>query len=315
MVFDTFSLAFNNLKPFRFDDLQYQYTESYIEVGEKVKTAYIDTKRGAETLVFIHGLGSYLPAWYPQIEGLRRHYRCIALDLPGYGKSAKGNFQIGMAWYASIVAQLIQILDLHHVHVVGHSMGGQIALHLTHRFPELVDRLILLAPAGFEQFNPIEARWCSTAATAYAVKRYTAEEIRKNLASNFFHFPKEAQFMVRDRLAMRAAPDYAQYCQSVAQSIVSMVREPVFDFLPQIEHSTLIFYGYNDRLIPNPVLHPTLSTLQVAKAGSQALPNSQLIMLYNCGHFVPYERPETVNEQIRLFLQTPPPSGHRFSEL
>ena len=83
-----------------------------------------------------------------------------------------------------------------------------------------------------------------------------------------------------------------------------MLQEPVFDLLKQISLPTLVIYGANDELIPNRILHPTLTTLQVAEAGAQELPNSELYLLDAAGHFVQWEQADKVNELLSLFFQS-----------
>ncbi|MEL7003593.1 MAG: alpha/beta fold hydrolase, partial [Bacteroidota bacterium] len=80
------------------DDLQYPFDVKKVEVREGVQMAYMDVGSGTETILFIHGLGSYAPAWKKNIEGLSKQYRCIAVDLPGYGKSSKGNYEGSMTY-------------------------------------------------------------------------------------------------------------------------------------------------------------------------------------------------------------------------
>ena len=71
------------------DELKYDYTVKYAELSNSIKLAYIDEGKGPETILMIHGLGSYLPAWKKNIGELSKTYRVIAIDLPGYGKSSK----------------------------------------------------------------------------------------------------------------------------------------------------------------------------------------------------------------------------------
>ncbi|MDO8897890.1 MAG: alpha/beta fold hydrolase [Bacteroidales bacterium] len=72
-----------------FDEIPYPFDVKKVQIDENTEIAYIDEGSGKETIIFIHGLGSYLPAWKKNIEGLSSDFRCIAIDLPGYGKSSK----------------------------------------------------------------------------------------------------------------------------------------------------------------------------------------------------------------------------------
>nr|HRD08210.1 alpha/beta fold hydrolase [Saprospiraceae bacterium] len=186
-------------------DLDYGVEVKTIKVKGNISVAYTDEGKGAQTLVFIHGLASYLPAWKKNTAVLKDSYRCIALDLPGYGKSDKGNYEVSMEFYADVVAEFCSQLKLSQVVLVGHSMGGQVAISAALKYPELVARLVLIAPAGFETFNKGQRQWFRDVMTADGVRLTTAEQIRINYAYNFYNMPDDAAFMIDDRLAIRSA--------------------------------------------------------------------------------------------------------------
>jgi pimeloyl-ACP methyl ester carboxylesterase len=131
-------------------ELKYDFPIKFAELSDGIKLAYVDEGKGSETILMIHGLGSYLPAWKKNISELSKNYRVIAVDLPGYGKSSKAPHSGLMTFYAGVIAELIQKLELGPVNLAGHSMGGQIAMVLALEKPELVKRLILVDPAGLE---------------------------------------------------------------------------------------------------------------------------------------------------------------------
>jgi len=287
------------------DSLQYPFTTNTIDLSDSVTIAYIDEGEGPETLVFIHGLGSYLPAWRKNITELRQHYRCIALDLPGYGKSSRGDYPYDMSFFAQQVSQFLRKLSLKKPTVVGHSMGGQIALTLALQQPDLAGKLVLVAPAGFETFTDQERAWFQQVYTPAVVRATPPAQIKRNFALNFHEsdFPEDAHFMYEDRLRMRADTAlYEAYCQMIPQCVLGMLREPVFDKLSEIKLPILILYGRGDLLIPNTLLHAQLTTEKVAQAGHEQLPDSQLQMLDACGHFVQWECAEAVNTAIKSFI-------------
>lgn len=287
------------------DSLHYPFSTKTIDLSDSVSIAYIDEGEGSETLLFIHGLGSYLPAWRKNIKELRKHYRCIALDLPGYGKSSRGAYPYDMSFFADQVHQFLRKLSLKKPVVVGHSMGGQIALTLALQHPDQVDRLVLVAPAGFETFTDQERTWFQQVYTPAVVRATPPAQIERNFALNFYEgvFPEDAHFMFEDRLRMRADTAlYDDYCQMIPQCVQGMLQEPVFDQLSDIKLPTLILYGRGDLLIPNTLLHTDLTTEEVAQAGHQQLPDSQLQLLDACGHFVQWECSEAVNAAIKSFI-------------
>ncbi|WP_233752659.1 alpha/beta fold hydrolase [Flavilitoribacter nigricans] len=284
-------------------DWQYPYDVHYAVLSDSIEVAYVDEGKGDRTLLFIHGLGSYLRAWDQNIAKLKKRYRCIALDLPGYGKSSKGAYAYDMSFFAHTVRQFIDALGLENVVLVGHSMGGQIALHTVLQDPEGIDRLVLLAPAGFETFTAEESAWMKNVYNAALIKATPAEQIVKNFEINFFEMPDNARFMIDDRMYMRETVEYDRYCEMVPRCVKGMLNEPVFDRLSGIDLPTLIIYGQEDRLIPNPFLHAGLNTETVARSGHDAMPNSTLLLLPEAGHFVQWEQAKAVNKALRKFLK------------
>lgn len=283
-------------------ELKYDYPVHYAELKGDIKLAYIDEGKGSETILMIHGLGSYLPAWKKNIAELSKSYRVIAVDLPGYGKSSKLPHSGLMTFYAGVIADLIQKLELGPVNLAGHSMGGQIAMVLALEKPELVKRLILVDPAGFEAFHAGQRNWFKDVMTPNLVRLTSVDAIETNLASNFYRMPADARFMIDDRIAMRDASDFENYCLAVARSVHGMVDEPVLDKISQIKIPTLIFFGEDDMLIPNRYLNPGF-TCKIAEKGASLIKGSKLIMVPKCGHFMMFEKPEVFNSETLKFIQ------------
>lgn len=284
-----------------FEEIPYPFVIEKVSLNPEVELAYVDEGSGRETIIFIHGLGSYLPAWKKNIEELRNDYRCIAVDLPGYGKSSKLPHDGSMTFYAGIISQFIDKLNLGKVIIAGHSMGGQIAMVMALYHPEKVKALILAAPAGFETFTEGQKQWFRNVMTLDGVKKTTADDIQTNLAWNFYNLPADAEFMITDRLAMRSASDFEAYCHAVVQSVNGMVNEPVLSFLDKIQQPVLILFGENDNLIPNRFLNPG-PTRKIGEKGASLIPNSKLVMLPKTGHFVQFEGYAEFNKRVRDFV-------------
>ena len=304
MIFSGCSSPYKGLGDLKtMDDLEYPFPVKKVQLPRDGHTiAYAEMGSGDKTIIFIHGLGSYAPAWSRNINELSRHFRCIAIDLPGYGKSSKEPHSGLMSYYAHVISELINELNLQKVYLAGHSMGGQISITTTLLYPDMVEGIILVAPAGFERFTAGQKQWFRDVMTPKGVKLTTAEAIQNNLATNFYRVPKEAEFMITDRLRMRKAADFDGYCYAVAQSVKGMVDEPVIDYLSDIKVPTLILFGENDNLIPNRYLNPG-KTEEIARYGASKIENSKLVMVPQCGHFLMFEKPEIFNSEVIEFLK------------
>jgi pimeloyl-ACP methyl ester carboxylesterase len=282
----------------------YPYEVNTQKLNEKVELAYIDEGSGTDVLLFIHGLGSNLKAWIKNIEGLKHSYRCIAIDLPGYGKSSKKDYTFSMSFFAESVLQLLDQLNIEAVTLVGHSMGGQVAVKAALMNASRISKLVLVAPAGFETFNTREQKWVKKTVTPKIIRMLSTRQLIINFKLNFFHFPEDAQFMIDDRLMMRnVVAEYEYFSKMVPKCIDGMFKEPIFPFLSQIHLPTLVLFGLDDQLIPNRFLHGKQTPESVAKRGSAKISNHVLHLLPRTGHFVQWEQPYVVNSTIAAFLE------------
>ena len=112
-------------------------------------------------LVLVHGLLVSHLEWLDVIPALSERFRCIALDLPGHGKSAKVNeaqFPYTREAYAAVVRELMRELGVERAHVCGHSLGGAVAITLAADHPERVDRLAVLDSAVYQFTLPLKGR-------------------------------------------------------------------------------------------------------------------------------------------------------------
>lgn len=285
-----------------FDEIEYPFPVSKISLSNDIEMAYMDVGSGNETILFIHGLGSYSPAWKKNIEELKSNYRCIAIDLPGYGRSSKGSYEGSMTFFSGKVIEFMDALGLKEVVLAGHSMGGQISIVTALAHPDRVSELILVAPAGIETFSEGEKEWFRDAITAKGVMLTPLDAIESNLGSNFYKMPDDAFFMVRDRYAMTGAgEEFLWYSYIIPKSIEGMVNEPVIRDLPKITQPTLIIMGAADQLIPNRYLHGG-SSAKIAEIGGELIPNSRVEVIKKAGHFVMFEKADVVNELIADFI-------------
>src|SRR6478609_12047599 len=101
-----------------------------------------------ETILLIHGMAGSSRTWRDVQPALARRFRVLAPDLLGHGESAKpmGDYSLGA--HASGVRDLLEALDVPSATIVGHSLGGGIALQLAYQYPERCDRLVLVGAGG-----------------------------------------------------------------------------------------------------------------------------------------------------------------------
>lgn len=285
-------------------DLSYKSSGLKYQSVQGLKVAYQENsvRKSTHSVIFLHGLGGNLTHW-SQTKVTNAH--TIQLDLPGYGysdsiPSGVPSDQL-LTFYADQIAQFIEAKKLKNVILVGHSMGGQIAMHAALTHPEKVKKLVLIAPAGLETFTDQEAAILKNYAQPNFFKLQTEPQVRAGFQSNFHAFPANAEFLVADRMKLAACASFDAYFRTVAGGVKSMLNQPVRSKLGEIKQPTLIIYGRQDALIPNKLFHPTLTTEAVAQFSSE-IPHSQLELIDEAGHLVMFEQAERVNKLLTIFI-------------
>lgn len=107
-------------------------------------------------ILLIHGIGDSSATWADLIPDLARSYTVIAPDLLGHGASDKPRADYSVAAYANGIRDLLGVLDIERATLVGHSLGGGVAMQFAYQFPERTDRLILVSTGGVgREVNPV----------------------------------------------------------------------------------------------------------------------------------------------------------------
>jgi pimeloyl-ACP methyl ester carboxylesterase len=268
-----------------------------------LRLAYAEQGAGERTLLLVHGLASNAGFWrYAAPRFADAGYRVVLLDLPGFGKSAKPvDFAYSMEAFADVVARFVEERGLGPVTYVGHSMGGQIGLTLALERPDLVEDLVLAAPAGIEPFAPGEGAWLGSALSVDGIVNASEDAVRRNVALNLYRWDDRYEWLVEERVRMAKAPEMRNFAYAVTESVQGMLAGPTTARLPEIAVPTLIVYGRYDGLIPNPYLHPG-TPRAVFEAGAEAIPGAQLVEIDDAGHLLQVEQPEAFVDAVAAFL-------------
>ncbi len=278
-----------------------KYEVHKVRLSNGCDMAYIDEGTGDTTLLFVHGLANYCGVWVKNIENLKQHYRCIAIDLPGNGYSDGGDYPYSINFFSGCVYDFMLQLKLTNVVPVGHSMGGQVLLNLVINHPTVCGKLVLCAPAGFETFSQLERTLYKTGIHFFDFFSTEENSLRKIVRTSFYQYPEYADGMLQELVDLMHRQPVSQYRKMVEACIDSMMEEPVYEQLHTIQQKALVIYGERDALIPNRLIHHT-NTKTMAEQAVGKMPYAQLEMLSGCGHFVQLEKPDVVNEFIREFV-------------
>lgn len=271
-----------------------------------VDVAYVDSGGDGEPIVFVHGLSSSMAFWERQLPEFLKKYRVIALDLPGFGASARPDAAYTPPWYAHLVSGFLRELGVRRATVVGHSMGGQIAMTLALTEPGRVSRLVLSAPAGFERFDRGEAAWMKAYWHEGRALESRETEVRASFVQAAFNTDDAGvERLVEERVRLGLHPDFRGTSVAVSRCIAGMVDHPVLDRLGELAVPTLIVFGTADEMIPNPVFTGG-STRRIAEIGHAAIPGSELVLIRGAGHTVHYDAPDAWNRAVLQWLDREP---------
>jgi pimeloyl-ACP methyl ester carboxylesterase len=241
----------------------------------KVAVALVDrgASPGAEPLLFIHGWGVSSAAFTEFFDRLAEHYRVIAPDLPGFGRSGALGQPASYQAYADFLAGILDDLGIESAHVAGLSMGGGIALKFAASHPRRVRSLVLMAPTGCPDVS-LPALACNR-----------VSEFLEQLTSPGHNHGKGpvARAFLANVLAHPA-------------SLIATVRMVASDNLmadaARIEAPTLLLWGDRDRTIP----------LRLAQQFAARLPHATLRVMTDTFHEMATTRPEDTAAIIHEFI-------------
>ncbi len=277
------------------------------ELPEQNKIHFVELNpEGPKTLIFIHGLGSYLKFWRYQLDDFAQMgWRVIALDMVGYGKSDKpASFPYTMEAMADVVHELGLALEIDKPVLVGHSMGGQTALSYAIQFPEDLSGLVLTAPAGFETFTAKEKQWFTSVFGTPLVKRAPEYSVWGAIRyNNFAQWDDDYEWLIEERMRFIGNDDFDAYAYANVRSVQGLLNnEFVRKNLDRVTVPTVIIHGDWDRLIPNRFLHGG-HTRDVMMVGKEGIKGSKLITLEGCGHTVQMDCSKEYNAAVVDFLK------------
>ena len=112
-----------------------------------VRTTYYEAGSG-EPLVLLHGAAAGGLYWFPVIGPLAQGFRVVVPDLVGYGETEKPHARYDRPLFSDWFARFLDAVAIHRAHLVGLSQGGAIAVQFAHDWPDRIDRLVLVSPAG-----------------------------------------------------------------------------------------------------------------------------------------------------------------------
>lgn len=267
-------------------------TSKFIEL-DGIEYHFIQEGKGPD-LLLIHGIGANLLCWRQIWKPLTKFYRVTALDLPGFGHSSKRiDIDYGLDAQTDRVASFLEALEITKAYVVGCSLGGAISLWLAKKRPELVQRVVAIAPAVHHHIIRVDT------------KRYWIfANILKHIFLNPFFVGRILRYVVakhKDLTVETILDYYAPYHRSPAAVFTfwrsfELIKDPR---LPQdlstVDCPVLVLYGRRDRMIKK-IFIENLPAL---------MSDAQVIYHDEGGHHLMNDEPQFVVDEVKKFLGVP----------
>ena len=267
------------------------------------RLSYLEAGSGARTVVLLHGWGAFKELWWSTLLALGPDIRAFAPDLPGHGGSPLDG-DSRMSQIAARVARFCDARGLQPITLVGHSMGGNIALELVLARPDLVNCLVLVDPAVQAQEMPFYTR--SHLGGMYG---WTALRTGLMLARRLDVVGRRVPHVHRGGFvlpAIRRATYMARHdAEALHRLLAGLFANPIGQRLAEIKLPTLVITGEFDPLVP-----PALS-----QRIAEAIPGAQYAIVRGAGHNPMDERPREFERTLLAFLSAqerrPAPPNYR----
>ena len=278
---------------------------------------YDDTSRMADTdkgkihyheagtgpvLLMIHGSGPGVSGWanfQNNLPVFAQHFRCLIIDLPGYGKSepVEGNPVIECV---SACIHLLDSLGIEQAHIIGNSLGGIVGGYLAAQHPDRVSCYVTIGGLGMNLFSPFPCEGLNL--LTEFVEDPTRERIVAWLRSMVFDQTMVTEELIESRMksateAVTLATSRVMYSRGSQQAMAAAFRGP--DAVQRIAHlgsitvPTLITWGRDDRVTP----------VDMALIPMRLIPHAELHIFPNCGHWAMIERKDEFENVVLAFLQ------------
>lgn len=243
-------------------------------------------------IVLLHGFLSSIFSFRKLIPLLQQDFPVLAIDLPPFGKSGKPfNFHYSYKNLAKTVIEVLSKLRYTNVIIVGHSMGGQIALNIVKQNPEIASKLILLNSSGYMKRLPAKLIYSSYLPFfhLFVKQRLKKQGVKHNLLNVVYNHS-----LIDDDMINGYSEPFLD--NRIFVGLTKMIRHREGDLPPSDLHTirtpVLLIWGEEDRVVP----------VSIGKRLHLDLSNSIFTSFQKTGHLVPEEIPKDVYQNILQFV-------------
>lgn len=281
---------------------------------QNLKMAYVSAaphKANGKTVLLLHGKNFSAAYWEPTIRALlEKGFRVVAPDQIGFGKSSKPDtYQFTFHTLAANTKMLLDALKIKEVHVVGHSMGGMLAVRFALMYPAATESLVLVNPIGLEDWKLV-VPYKTVDQLFEAELRATPESIRNYQRDTYFSGKWKPEYdpLVEILSGWTRHPDYRRVAWNAALTTDMAFTQPVLYEFREIKARTLLIIGQRDRTALGKAWAPEAAKNQLGnypalgRAANKAIKGSQLVELENSGHMPQVEVFDQYRDALLEFL-------------
>lgn len=285
---------------------------SFTSQGEAMQMAYMDVKPAAaangKVVVLFHGKNFCAATWQDTIKVLSdAGYRVVAVDQIGFCKSTKpAHYQYSLQQLAGNTRALLRSIGIERAIIMGHSMGGMLAMRYALTFPDAVERLVLTNPIGLEDWKEKGVPWQSVDVWYQLELKTTADGLRNYQRATYYAGTWNPKYdrWVEMLAGLYRGPghDIVAWNGALVDDMVS--TQPVFYEFEKIAAPVLLLIGDKDNTAVGknfapPDIRPTLGNYPVlGKQAAARMPHAQLVEFPDLGHAPQIQAPDVFHKAL-----------------
>lgn len=255
----------------------------------------------APTLLFLHGSGPGVTGWR-NFRGVLpvfgEHFRCLILEFPGFGVTDDFGGH-PMVTAQGVVGPFLDALGVERAHIVGNSMGGGVGINFAIRHPDRIGRLVTIGGIGTNTFSPGPSEGIRL------LQEFTEDPTRQRLVdwlkSMVYDQSLVTEELIEERWQLATDPDtlaaarrmYGKAAYAAMMAAMNASDRPMpWAVMHKVAAPTLLTWGRDDRVSP----------LDMAIVPMRTIPNAELHVFPNCGHWAMIEAKEAFESTVLAFL-------------
>ena len=242
-----------------------------------------------DVVILIHGLGESSDCFLRNITSIAEKHKVYALDLVGFGRSDKPKIDYSTDYYVGLIGDFMATLEIAQATLIGHSMGGLIALSAANRYGGKVKMLILIDSAGLPVALTLKLKILRKLLSIPILGSLIKLSIKRILSSRMHLSGLVCNLDVVPEACREYKKASGKAVRQLALELEVAKRE---EAISSIDIPTLLIWGAEDAFYP-------LTTANEFKA---LIKNSELIIIDNAGHYTQMEKPEECNAAILDFM-------------